>query len=169
MEYEMNYICSTTLTNNGFGSQVFISFLGAFFGFLFAIILQSLFIKLLARGKRKSTIESLIAELNELFMEIRPDDPHEIYFRYNYSVWKTAENSGELLTISQTKQYKQLVSIYSDIYFADLIEQQYFALYKLKLANNTDVVKLALEETDMIRKEKRQKIYNGIKTFVDKK
>jgi hypothetical protein len=168
MEHNMDYTCRI-LTGNDFGSQVFISFLGAFFGFLFAIILESLFSKLLARGKRKNTIESLTTELNELFIELNPENPHDTYFRYDYSVWRTAENSGELLSISQTKEYKQLFSIYSDIYFADLLEQQYFDLYKLKLLNDTKDLELTLNKIDKKRKEKHQKICDKIASFVTEK
>jgi hypothetical protein len=165
MECGMNCI-NKLLIENGFWAQVFISFLGAFFGFLFAIFLEAIVNIVLELKKSNSTFNSLIDELEELGSDLKSNVSHDEYFRYDYSVWKTAESSGGLLSISQMEQYKQLVFIYSNIYFADLLEQQYFDLYKLKLMNNTQEIKSALEMIDIKRKEKKQKIFSEIESFV---
>jgi hypothetical protein len=158
----MNYII-----DNGFFSQVFISFLRAFFSFLFAIILESMFTCYFSSKKAKNIFNSLIKELNELGNELKISNSHGSYFRYEFSVWKTVESSGELLSISHMKHYKYLVSLYSSIYFADLLEQQYFDLYKLSLISisNTSGVKSMLDVMDIKRKEKKEKISKDIESF----
>jgi len=148
--------------------DIAISFVGAFFGFLFAIISGSIFNKILSYIRKRDILKSLKNELREIKQSLEEDTNHSTYFRYNYSIWKTIESSGGILSLSQMKEYKELIAIYEKIYFADMFEQQYFDIYKFNLVNKTDEIKQSLHIMNEKRKEKKQSIIIKLGEFIKK-
>jgi hypothetical protein len=162
-------------TNRG---DILVSFIGAFFGFAFALILEWVLTFIRDNNRKKKLLKAIISQLRKLKdgdkdagtigldAKLQSDDP---YFRYEYFVWETAKSSGELMLISKEKYFEQLLKIYSDIYFADLLEQKYFDLYISSLTSDSEELKKQKNALNKARKGERQKIVKEIQSFVNLK
>ena len=140
---------------------VFSNFLGAFFGFLFAILVEVMVSRYNDKDMQKKVKNSLKEELLEIqqsLSEIENSGKNPSYFRYQFVAWKTCVNSGYLFSVSGKTLYNLFVKIYTDIEFADNLEQRYFELFVIRENNDTKAIKQVLTILDNERKIRRTKL-----------
>lgn len=141
----------------GVYEMIISNFVSAFFGFLFAIIVELIMEKkseLDIQRKVKESLKQELGEIKEALSKNVEQDSNSIYFRYQYFLWKTCVNSGYLFSVSGQSIFDDFVNIYSEIEFADDIEQKYFELYQ-SIEENDKTKLEVLKLLDEKRKEKR--------------
>ena len=153
-------------------------FLAAFLGFLSALAVEFIVQWRSDRVMRKEMTTQLINELEGIkndLVELK-DDVDSAYTRYQYEVWKTCVNSGYLFTVSGRGIYYRFIEAYSDIEFADTLEQAYFELRVafnlstscLERADQVDNtgIQQDMKELDKNRKDQRRKVISEIDRII---
>lgn len=143
---------------------IFSNFLGAFFGFLFAILVEVIVGKYNDKDIQEKVKESLEKELTEIkksLLEKEHTTENPTYFRYQVVVWKTCVYSGYLFSVSGKPLYTSFIKIYTDIEFADNLEQRYFELLTLGDAKQSEIAKIT-ENLNNERKTRRTKLIKDI-------
>lgn len=151
--------------NSGICVDIFTNFIGAFFGFLFAIIVEIWVSRKDDRDMQEKVRDNIIKELRAIGHELMAvEQSNPIYFRYKFIAWTTCVNSGYLFSVSGKPIYNQYVDIYAQIMFADDLEQQYFSLIMRKEQGNVaDLRNQVLAVMDKNRVEKRKNILEEIR------
>lgn len=149
--------------------DIFSNFVGAFFGFLFAIIVEVWVSRKDDRDMQEKVRDNIIKELRAIGHELMTlEQSNPIYFRYQFIAWTTCVNSGYLFSVSGKPIYNQYVGIYTQIMFADDLEQQYFSLLMKKdQSNESDLQDQVLAMMDKNRIEKRKNILEEIRQICD--
>jgi hypothetical protein len=155
------------LTSSLVWSEVFVNFIGAFFGFGFAIVIEIWVSKKADKDMQEKVEKNIEQELEEIAKKLQDLGAGVTgklqYVRYYTNVWKACVNSGYLFSVSGKTIYNQYVEIYTKIESANDIEQRYFELkLQQEMSNGTQLIKNALSEMDTRRVEKRKEILNNI-------
>ena len=142
-------------------SSIFIEMLGAFLGFLSAIVLTH-------RSNKKQMKEldiSLLGELRAVYEELgeRLQKGFEDYYRYQTPIWDINLESGTLALVSSSKVYNKYIQIYSKIQYAQELESEYVHTKLFKHPNETDdFVERYIDTIDNARKREAENIHNYI-------
>ena len=161
--------------------EIIIAFSGAFFGFIFAILLKAL-AEIISRWiEADMLVKALHKELSEIAEFVKDNKNEKLsekdvsiisnrndYFRYDYFVWSTVEKSGKLFLLQSKKYYTSLLETYSHIYQNDLFEQQYFSVYKDSIKQPSEAVCNLLKRMDGLRKIRTKELYDMIKNTLKK-
>lgn len=152
-------------------ADIFTNFIGAFFGFLFAIVIEIGVSKKDDKETQTKVRDNIINELTligQQLKQIRHNHENPLYFRYQFTAWETCVNSGYLFSVSGKTIYNQFTEIYSQIIFADELEKQYFELYMKNASENRPILlKQTTEAMNTARLEKRDKILEEIQQICD--
>lgn len=151
-------------------SSVLVEMLGAFLGFLSAIVLTN-------RSNKKQMVEldtSLLSELNKIFNELEErlkDNISEDYFRYQTPIWEISLESGVLALVVNNKVYKKYIQIYSKIQYAQDLETEYvhakvYEEVKERRDKKVCFVDRYIETLDTARKREAKEIYEYIKKML---
>ena len=125
---------------------IFSNFLGAFFGFLFAILVEVIVGKYNDKDIQEKVKESLEKELTEIkksLLEKEHTTENPTYFRYQVVVWKTCVYSGYLFSVSGKPLYTS------------------FELLTLGDAKQSEIAKIT-ENLNNERKTRRTKLIKDI-------
>lgn len=146
------------------------NFIGAFFGFIFAILIEVGVEKKADKdmqSKVKGSLNNELDEINNDLKKIIENNSNPLYFRYQFIAWKTCVNSGYLFSVSGKAIYNMYVKIYTDIEFADNLEQRFFELAttveKNDLVETTEIIRYLDEERIKRRKIILEDIENILK------
>ena len=145
--------------------SVLIEMVGAFLGFLSAIMLAN-------RSNRKQMKEldvSLMNELRKIFNELEErfeDEDPEDYYRYQTPIWEINLESGALALVVNNKVYNKYIKIYSKIQYAQELEAEYVhaKLHENKYEEECFVYRYA-ETINKARKREAKDIYEYIKNM----
>lgn len=131
--------------------EILINLIGAFFGFLFALIVEYVFKLREDKTTYKKVRNGILEELATIKNELSTIGGHPDYLRYSYIVWNMCINSGYLFSVSGKPIYDSFVDIYKEIVFANEIEKEFFLL---KTQNNVSIEAMkAIEALDKNRRE----------------
>lgn len=142
-------------------SSIFTEMLGAFLGFLSAIVLTN-------RSNRKQMKEldfSLQKELQVIHEELegRLKNEFEDYYRYQTPIWDINLESGTLALVSSSKVYNKYIQIYSKIQYAQELELEYIHTKLFKETNKTeDFAKRYIDTIDNARRREAKNIHDYI-------
>lgn len=149
---------------------IFSNFLGAFFGFLFAILIEILVERNSSRDMQKKVKNSISDELEQIrksLVDIKDKGSNPVYFRYQYIAWKTCINSGYLFSVSGKPIYNQFIKVYTDIEFADDLEQRYFEILTMSEKKDSEITRGVLNHLNLERKERREGILHEIEEILE--
>lgn len=149
---------------------IFSNFLGAFFGFLFAILIEILVERNSSRDMQKKVKNSISDELEQIrksLVDIKDKGSNPVYFRYQYIAWKTCINSGYLFSVSGKPIYNQFIKVYTDIEFADDLEQRYFEILTMSEKKDSEITRGVLNHLNLERKERREDILHEIEEILE--
>lgn len=132
--------------------DIAVTFIGAFLGFMFALLVELIISTIYSQVKKKEILHNILDELRTLRVELSTYEKLPPYFAYDYCIWNTISNSGDLLILIGTKHRKLFLKIYALIVFADKIEKEYFILYNTA---NCDKSREMLTGLELTREEKK--------------
>lgn len=161
--------CETIINcdcSNSFLFELLVNFIGAFFGFGFALIIELWTSRKKEKEAQKTVTDNIFKELKEIsesLSKLKNDNKNPHYFRYQYNVWTTCVNSGYIFSVSNTELYNKFNEIYSNIIFANEIEKQYFDVY---IRHNKELSNLS-DTLDIERHKRRDEILEEIKKLCE--
>ncbi len=119
---------------------------------MFALLVELIISTIYSQVKKKEILHNILDELRTLRVELSTYEKLPPYFAYDYCIWNTISNSGDLLILIGTKHRKLFLKIYALIVFADKIEKEYFILYNTA---NCDKSREMLTGLELTREEKK--------------
>lgn len=103
--------------------DVWVSFIGAFLGFLFALLSEMIISKIVGKQEIKSYMRNIRKELQAVYEALEEHkDSRDLSLMFDLPIWEAFVLSGEIRELLNTSFYVDLLTVYSKLKKANELE-----------------------------------------------
>lgn len=135
--------------------------LSTFFGFISALLVESIFDRYKETKDREQLLKNLKLELTLLKENVETLDPNKVYIKpYSIPIWTGAKECGSLICLDKSKAFYKILEVYSSIEEANKIELKCFEMYINKTPSMGVLIKTTLVDNRRNVKKQIEKVLN---------